>query len=113
MEFSPHLDALSLKQMLPSVKPDNSVIELCPNRSECSAHLFIRRNELFGREKSKTIQGLSRRAGQRIENGDLIDFIAEEFDPNSFFISGGGMNFHYIPANAEHASRESQIDPLE
>src|SRR5258708_17829361 len=101
MEFRRHLDALSLKQLLPSLKPDNSVIELCPNRSECSAHLFIRRNELFGREKSKTIQGLSRRAGQRIENGDLIDFIADEFDPTSFFTSASAMNIHYIPANAE------------
>src|SRR5258708_19574127 len=101
MDCSQRVDGMSIKQLWRSRKPGNSVIGLCPNRSECSAHLFIRRNELFGREKSKTIQGLSRRAGQRIENGDLIDFIAEEFDPNSFFISGGGMNFHYIPANAE------------
>ena len=47
--------------------------------------------------------------GQRIESRDRIDFVAEKFKPNRFFIGAGRINFDHIAAHAKLAAREIDV----
>ena len=45
-------------------------------------------------------------ARQRIEARDCVDFIAEELEPDRFFIGGGGINFHHVAAILMQAQKK-------
>src|SRR5690242_15176563 len=52
-----------------------------------------------------------RLAGQRIERRELVDLVAEEFDPEPLFFVGG-VNLDDVPAYAERAASKLMIVPF-
>ena len=50
--------------------------------------------------------------GQRIKSRDRLDFVAEELDPDAFFVSGSGINFDDVASDAESAACEVNVVAL-
>ena len=50
--------------------------------------------------------------GQRIKPRNRLDFVAEELDPDAFFIGGAGINFHDVAPDPEPAACEVHVVAL-
>ena len=51
-------------------------------------------------------------SGERIETRDRIDFVAEEFDADRFFIGRRRINLDHVAAHTESAAREIHVVAL-
>ena len=90
----------------------DAVLQFVPNGPQRAIQFVRRGDELFRRKKRDHVERFARVAGQRIETGERIDFVAEKFDSHRFFVRRRRINFNDVSADAEPATREIHIVAL-
>src|ERR1700722_19345879 len=109
IEFCAHLNPLRFKELSVCFKPFNSVIEFFPDGSQRPLHFFVWGHELLCWIKNEPVQFFQCLAGQRIEAGNQVNFVAEKFDADRFLIEGGWMNFDHIAPGSKSSTSEGDI----
>ena len=105
-------EALRFEKFILRFQNFDSVFQLGANRLQRAIQLVRRRDELFGWKKCHHAERFARVAGQRIEAGDRIQFVAEEFQPDCFLVRSGGINFDHVATDAELAARKTDVVAL-
>ena len=107
--FRAHFQALRFEEAALRFEQDDAFVQLVADGGEGAIQLIGGRDELFRGEKGEDAELFARVAGHRIETRDGVDLVAEKFEPDRFFIGGGGIDFHHVAADAEFAAPEFDI----
>ena len=110
--FRSHFQPLRLEQLALLFEPDDARVELLADRGHRALQLVVRGDELLRRVERHQRELLLAVAGKRVETGNPVDFIAEEFDAHGRLILAGRLHFHHIAANTEFAAPKADVVAL-
>ena len=104
-----HPQPLRFEQLRLRLQLDNTFLELFTDRAQRAIEFVRRSNELFRRIKCKHGQRFVGMAGEGIEAGNRVELVAEEFEPNCFFVGRGRINLDHVPPHAESSTRKIHV----
>ena len=110
--FGAHAQTLRFQKLVLRFQFCNSSFQFFADRAQRTIEFVRRSHELFGGKKGNDGQRLVRVPGQRIKPRDRFDFVAEEFDPDAFFISGRGIDLDDVTPDAKSAACEVNVVAL-
>ena len=110
--FGANAKSLRFEKFVLRFQHFNPVLQFDPDRLQRAIQFVGGRDELFRGEKCNYAKRFARVSGQRIESGDRIDLISEEFKSHRFFVCGGGIDFDDVAAHPEFTARKTDIVPF-
>ena len=100
-----HVEALRFQLLALLTQFCQAFVEFLANGFERAFHAFGAGHVMGGREDVDFVFLVDLVAGQRVQRGDAVDLVAEEFDAHGQFLVDGD-DFDRIAAHAEGAARE-------
>ena len=110
--FGAHFDALGFEEFALFLKPSDAFVEFSTDGNDGAAEFVGRGDELFGGVEGVVGELESDGAGEDVDDGDAVDFIAEEFDADGFGIEVGGDDLDDVATGAEGAALEDDVIAL-
>ena len=109
IELGAHLEALGFEEFALRLEFGEAPVEFGADGAERAAEFVLRGDELFGGKNGQTGQRFRDMAGQRFDNADAVDVVAEEFHADGGFVHVGRVNLDHIAAHAEFAAGEGDV----
>ena len=106
-----HVEALRFQLLALLTQFCQAFVEFLANGFERAFHAFGAGHVMGGREDVDFVFLVDLVAGQRVQRGDAVDLVAEEFDAHGQFLVDGD-DFDRIAAHAEGAAREGDVVAL-
>ena len=106
-----HVEALRFQLLALFAQFCQAFVEFLANGFERPFHAFGAGHIMRGREDVDFVFLVDLVAGQRVQRGDAVNLVAEEFDAHGQFLVDGD-DFDRIAAHAEGAAREGDVVAL-
>ena len=109
VELGAHFQALRFEEFALRLELGEASVEFGADCAEGAPEFVLRGDELFGGENGQAGDGFIDVAGQRIEEADAVDIVAEEFHADGFLVHVGRVDLDDVATDAEFAAAEGDV----
>ena len=109
VELGAHFEALGFEEFALRLELGEASVEFGADGAEGAPEFVLRGDELFGGENGQAGDGFIDVAGQRIEEADAVDVVAEEFHADGFLVHVGRVDLDHVATDPEFAAAEGDI----